>query len=380
VPFYSSKTARVGLFYVLLCALALAFAQQQRLGWCVEFRLALLRELLQDEQRAPDVLYLGSSRTLRGIRPLVAQQEFEQQGSALRSGVNLGNNGTPRQLNALVLEDWLEHHPAPKVVCVEFGDADLVNWPHELLSNVSTPADALRLAWHAPYLIRSAKEYRRILPVIEAGRVDSLREAMSRRHWHAELALSVLGRGPEDIVRTAFNAAANAWEARADGDPWVELRNPYWASSPPIDRETIEHQLAEAGWYRMDPESELMQNGRKLVDKRATEISAEDANAMRRKDVLAGNPLHRATLLYTRRIIELCRERDIRLVFHYMPGFRDGNGILSQEHEQFIKGLGEVFMPELQSLQAAEYYADPGHFTELGAERYTRELARFLAR
>ena len=380
MSFYPSKTARVGLFYVLLCALALGFAQRQRLGWCVEFRLAAMRELLQDEKLAPEVLYLGSSRTLRGIRPSIAKEEFERLGSALRSGVNLGNNGTPRQLNALVLEDWLAHHPAPKVVCVEFGDADLVNWPHELLSNVSTPGDALRLAWHSPYLIRSAKEYRRILPVIEAGKVDSIREVMSRRHWHAELALTVLGRGPEDVVRTAFNAFANAWEARASGEVWSGLRNPYWASQPPIDRETIDRQLAEQGWYRMDPQSDLMRNGRELVDKRAAQISIEAANALRRKDVLEGNPLHRATLLYTQRIIELCRERDIRLVFHYMPGFRDGNGILSVEHERFISGLGEMFIPDMQALQAAENYADPGHFTELGAERYTRELARFLAR
>jgi hypothetical protein len=379
VQFYRSKTARLGLFYVLLCAAALGVAQHQRLGWCVEFRLALLRELLQDEERAPDVLYLGSSRTLRGIRPKIADEEFQLAGGGLRGGANLGNNGTPRQVNALVLEDWLAHHPAPKVVCVEFGDADLVNWPHELLSNVSTPTDALRFAWNAPYLTRRARDYNRMSALAAAGKADSFLERLSRRHWHFELALAVLGRGPEDLVRTAFNALANAWEARDGGDVWSALNNPYWASEPPIERHTLDAQLGEDGWYRMDPESDLLLRGRAQVDARAAQIGIEESNALRRDDVIAGNPIHRADVLYTQRIAELCRAHNIRLVFHYMPGFRPAAGLVSKAHEDFIAAQGEVFLPDMQSLQAAENFADTGHLSDLGAERYSRALARFLA-
>ena len=376
--FLSSKTARVGMLYVLLCALALGLSQHERLGWCVDWRLAMLRELVQDEARAPDVLYLGSSRTVRGIRPAVATAEFETTNSPLRSGVNLGNNGTPRQMNALVLEDWLEHHAPPKVVCVEFGESDLVNWPNPLLPNIETPTDALRLVVHAPYFVRTAKDYGRMTALLKAGKADSIREMLSRRQWHMELALNALGRGPEDLVRTAFNGLANAWGARASGAAWSELFNPNWAVEPPIERRTLDQQVEQQGWYRMDPGHELLVAGRTLVEQKAAKISIEESNARRRDDAIAGNLANRADELYTERIAALCRARNIRLVFYFMPAFREP--LMSTAHEQFIAGLGEVFMPGMGALQAAENYADTGHFSDLGAERYTQELARFLAR
>jgi hypothetical protein len=52
---------------------------------------------------------------------------------------------------------------------------------------------------------------------------------------------------------------------------------------------------------------------------------------------------------------------------------------VSKAHEDFIAAQGEVFLPDMQSLQAAENFADTGHLSDLGAERYSRALARFLA-
>ena len=113
---FTTKTARVGIFYVLLCALSLGVAQHWRLAWCVDFRLATLRKLVQDESRAPDVLFFGSSRTVRGIRPKLAEEVFASAQTELKTGLNLATNGTPRHMNALTLEDYLAHHKAPKFV------------------------------------------------------------------------------------------------------------------------------------------------------------------------------------------------------------------------------------------------------------------------
>ena len=103
---FTTKTARVGIFYVLLCALSLGVAQHWRLAWCVDFRLATLRKLVQDESRAPDVLFFGSSRTVRGIRPKLAEEVFASAQTELKTGLNLATNGTPRHMNALTLEDF----------------------------------------------------------------------------------------------------------------------------------------------------------------------------------------------------------------------------------------------------------------------------------
>ena len=90
---FTTKTARVGISYVLLCALSLGVAQHWRLAWCVDFRLATLRKLVQDERRAPDVLFFGSSRTVRGIRPKLAEEVFASAQTELKTGLNLATNG-----------------------------------------------------------------------------------------------------------------------------------------------------------------------------------------------------------------------------------------------------------------------------------------------
>lgn len=378
--FLTSKTARVGVFYVLLCALMLIWSQHERLGSCIDWRLALLREMEKDKTLAPDVIFLGSSRTVRGIRPLVAEEVYAKSPGALHSSLNLATNGLPRHMNALTLEDWLDHHPPPKIVCVEFGDIELAPWPHELLGNISTAADALRLFVRAPYFVRGNKQYNAMMALNKEGKAFTLAQQMSRRHWHFEYALQVLGRGPEDVVRTAFNCIANALTAPAGHSFWSELENPYRAIDPPIEQRTLREQVDAHGWYRMDPQNELLRLGRVKVAEMAAkpDNSLEKANARRRSEVLDGNPVYLADVLETRRIAKLCREHKIRLVFYSMPPFRDGQ--MSQAHEDFLRSLGEIFIPDMASLELEENYADVGHLSDLGAERYTREFATFLAR
>lgn len=376
----TSKTTRIALWYVAFCALALAVSQRQRLGWCTDWRFAAMREFARDESRAPDVLFFGSSYTERGLRPKIFEEEFASSNAALRSALNLANNGVPQHVNSLVLEDWLAHHPAPKVVCVEFGQSNLINWPHVLLSNLSGPRDAVRLAWRAPYFVETPKRYWAMVERNKAGKAFDFSTQVSRRAWHFDLALEILGRGPEDVVRTGFNGLANAFEARGSGQVAKQLFNPYWSKNPPIDDSTIQDQVAQGGWYRVDPTTPTYAEGRAKVLARAAAISIADANAIVCEHAYAGERAHAANQLYVERIAAMCKRHGVRLVFHYMPAFRDKLGRPSPEHVAFMQALGEVYMPDMDTLQEEENYADEGHLSDLGGERYSRALAKYLAR
>ena len=64
----ASKTARVGLIYASLCGLLLWASLRERLSLAADWRYAALRELMLEEAPAPDVIFLGSSRTARGLK------------------------------------------------------------------------------------------------------------------------------------------------------------------------------------------------------------------------------------------------------------------------------------------------------------------------
>lgn len=374
----SNKTARVGIFYVLLCALALGIAQHERLAACVDFRLALLRKLLQNETLEPDVLFLGSSKTVRGIRPKIAAEVFAANGSELKSGLNLATNGTPRHMNALTLEDYLDHHPAPKVVCIECGTTELIPWPHQLLTNLMTPADALRVIERRPYFVPDSKAYNRMNALNKAGEAFSFEQQASRAQWHLELALKALGRGPEDIARAVFNCLANGWNARGSAATLKALRNPNFAFDPPIEDETLWQQLDADGWYRVPSGSEILIEGRTKVEAVAAKVPIDAMKGERRSEVFRGNQVYAADIEYTNRIVQACRERGIRLVFYLMPEFREAT--ISEDQEAWVRSLGELFVSDWDSLQQPENFADTGHLSDLGAERYTRALAAFLTR
>ena len=70
--------------------------------------------------------------------------------------------------------------------------------------------------------------------------------------------------------------------------------------------------------------------------------------------------------------------REIRLVFLYMPGFRDEQ--MSAEQEQFYREHGELFEPDLAALWKDEaLYQDTGHLTIEGARHLSAEIGAWLA-
>lgn len=372
--FLAHKTVRTALAYVALCALALGFARWQRLALCADWRFAALREEMRSGEPA-DVLFLGSSRTSRGVRPLVFEEALAELGRGPLRAVNLGVMGFPRQVDYLLLSDWLRDHPAPEAVFVEVGDVDLADRPHEALSRFMGPRDALRLALRRPYRAEDGEMLQRWSEDPE-GALDRLLRSTARGAFHLELALDALGRGPEDVVRWTWNHLRNGWERGLAPDG---LGFPYWAAppAPPIARAPLLHQLEHHGWYQLSRESGDWLNGKAEVAARASRV-AVDGPLERRypQDVLAPDR-YRFLRLYGRLLSDLCRRHGIRLVFFHLPGFRQRD--LSESQEALYESLGELYRPDRRALSDEALYQDPGHLSDEGAAWYTRRLAEWYA-
>jgi hypothetical protein len=382
--FLAHKSGRLAILYVLLCGAAFAYSRAERLALCPDWRFAALRELMKPKAAQGDVLLLGSSRTVRGLIPAVIEQEFKTLGQEPLSPLNLAVNGTPRHANYLELVDWLTDHSAPKVVCVEVGTPDVIDWPHQMLPRFVNATDAARLAVHRPYLVESQSAAGRLHVNDEQFHYD-VWMAIARTGLHIELALNVYGRGPEDIVRAGFDCAMNAWEEWRAGKGFAaaiaELDNPYWAQEPPIEPETLVQQIEDRGWYRVDPDSELARAAKVKVVRKAAAVSLEEAiaSAAALPYDIQKPPRFGATRLYTRLLSELCRKNGIRLVFNFLPGFRQKD-LLSPSQIELYRSSGELFVPDLANLQREEMYQDDGHLSIEGATQYSTELARFIAR
>ncbi len=395
--FLLQKSVRTAVLYVLGCGLCLAVSRAQRLSLCTDWRFAALRELQHvpgpgDGAPAPsreaadaeaagaDVLFLGSSVTARGVRPLVVEDELRALGARVPRLLNLAVMGEPRHVNFLQLESYLRDHPAPRIVCVEVGKVDLPDRPHPTVAGFMGPVDALRVALEAPYLYRDpAAEGRAVQRGAPEG-LDAWIAALDRRGFHLELALQAVGRGPEDLVRVAYNRARNAVSGQsADGrlPRLAGWRNPYWADDPPIELGALASQVERRGWYRIDPDTESYAVGLQRVRDKADRVTTEHAIEERLPVDLSDPGHHRFVRVYTRRLAELCERNGIRLVFLHLPGFRERN--LSADQVELYERLGSLYRPDLAALYIVENYADPGHLTARGAEHYSRELARYLA-
>jgi hypothetical protein len=363
-----SKTARTGLGYVLLCAAALWVAQRARLAQCTDARDAVIRELSLDRTGA-DVLFLGSSQTARGLIPEVFDARVrELSGREVRS-VNLAPFGAGRHIGFLELARWVASHEPPSIVVVEVGvTSDLVEYPHPVLARFMGPTDALRVVRHAPYVARDNREFAARLR--ERPRFDpaGLFRVLDRRALHLELALEVLGRGPEDCVRAAFD--------------WIVRRgsSPYWRPGAPDLEAIVARQVAERGYFRVPPDSPEGRAGKLKVEQRNREISYEAAlaQAPAGPDEFADPARFRPAKLYAREIAELCRAHGIRLVFLEQPNYR-GRPLRASQVELY-RSLGELVQPDRAVLFREESFQDAGHLSVAGAEHVSRALAdRLLA-
>lgn len=364
-----AKSARVGLIYIALCALAFGLSTRLQLGQITDARDATLRELMR-EPRAADVLCLGSSQTARAILPAEVERCAAQEGRADWRVLNLAPFGVGRHIGFLQLERWLSLHPAPKAVVVEVGvTADLVETMHQMLPRYMNFGDALRVVARRPYRFRDAKEQarkQRSPPLLDPGGVFT---ALDRVAMHLELALEALGRGPEDLVRAAFNLGATRGESL------------YFRPSEPSLRASVAAQVAERGFYRVEPESAEALAGRKKVEKQAARVDYERSLATSwdpasEPDVFADGERFLPAREYARALRELTARHGVRLVFLDLPNFRGKP--LRPSQLAFYRSLGELVQLDKAVLYREESFQDPGHLSAGGALFASRALAEHL--
>jgi hypothetical protein len=369
--FLGTKSASVGLLYIALCAAALSFSQRRLLGLVTDARDGALRELLRDPAPA-DVLCFGSSATARAVRPEALEQRVrEARGESWRV-LNLAPFGVGRHIGLLEFEHWLDTHAAPRFVVVEVGvTADLVESMHQMLPRYMGPGDAARVVAHRPYRYRDAREQRR--RTLDPPSFDpwGAFTALDRQAMHLELALRALGRGPEDVVRAAFNLASTGGDSL------------YFRPGDPLVRQALEAQVAERGFFRVTPESAEGVKGKQTVVQQAASVDYERAlttswNLAEEPDVFAEAGSFRAARLYAEALAELAKRRGVRVVFLDLPNFR-GKPLRPSQIE-FYSALGELVQLDKAVLYREESFQDVGHLSLVGAEHASRELAdRLLA-
>jgi len=362
-----SKSSLAGLWFLGFCALALAVSQHFELALCADARHATLRELVRAERDA-EVVFVGSSQTARGVIPeLFYQRAKELLGRDVRS-VNLATFGNARHISYLTLERWLEHHAAPRVVYVECGVlSDVPEFPHKTLTRFGKPRDALAMAWEQPYEFVDGREFVRFETSGAGFDVGGIFRAWSVALLNVDLALDVLGRGPEDCVRTLANFALERGAS------------PYWMPGEPAMRAEIARQVEERGYFRIELDSAEGIEAHRSVEKQAAAVSYEKALAAEWKgsDDFADPARFRVTRLYAEKIARLCRKRGIRLVFLDQPNFRGRP--LRPAQVAFYRSLGELFLQDKSVLYREESFLDSGHLSVAGAEFASRALAEHFA-
>ena len=153
---------------------------------------------------------------------------------------------------------------------------------------------------------------------------------LDRSGRQIELALGVLGRGPEDIARARYSTGCATPGTPGTRSKWApgrsELRQPLLgrAARAPDHPETMRQQLDDRGWHRMDhraPAGSPTTSGQGGALRRPRASPGGSAAVIaqhggrRRLRALRGD-----LRLYTELLVELCEERGIRLVFAFLPG------------------------------------------------------------
>ncbi len=388
----SRKTMVMGAWYVALCAVLLWYTRHERLQMVVDACFATIRELLAENVHA-DVLFLGSSRTLRGVVPDVFEQRCQAAIGTSVTALNLAILGEPRQVNYHVLRDYLSDHAAPNVVFVEVGMVDVSEDAHALVSRFMDVEDALRMVWERPYVY--CRPWAAEAPAVEVGgnpwpeapAVDRDIGAIDRFGLHCSIALDALGRGPEDLVRALYNRIANgvgSWFWAAEGESGgfrgflAGLHNPYRSPEARIDMSFVERGVGARGWLgwqALDWEQAVAAKER--LQERASRANVDGILRQRNRDIDLDDPERfRAARIYTRLLADLCRERGIRLIMMEVPGFLEPT--LSASQERFYREEAELFRPNRTKLYHESLYQDMGHFNHDGAVLFTEQLVRYL--
>ena len=383
---FTGKTGRTALLYLALCVAAVAVSNKHLLAWCGEWRHAALREVVLTAPDA-DVVFLGSSRTARGIIPKIFDQKHEEHVGAPATSVNLGIMGTSRQISYEVLRAWLARHEPPEVVFLETSETDLIQWCHPLLVDMLGPLEALDVIAARPYAYRDPKHYARENPRDEADRPfdpGGVFNAFEVVQLNVDTGLRALGRGPEDFSRYVSNRFWNGLDGRGWDNPY--RRSEVRPDVPEILPEVTGQQVEEAGWYLIAPQSSDGREGKDKVRARLENPNRIEAWRQQRgedpelkipPDRWEDATWYRPSRRYLQKVAALCQQHGVRLIVHELPEF--GAPRLTELQMDFHRQYAELYRPDMEILHRIDFFQDPGHLSTNGARWYSAQLAKYLA-
>jgi hypothetical protein len=213
-------------------------------------------EMAQD--RTPDVLFFGSSRTMVGIRPREVEGSFlSHDGDGNLGGLNFAVEDGNWIMTYALLSRYLNHLPAPAAIVIEVGVMDRKSDQHRLLRNVVRPQDLAAL-WG-------------IWPLGES----------------LELTLGVLGRGPMDCLYAGLHPSLHL-DSMVEQRGWVPQD---WSVAMPLRR-------------NQDPTTEELRTTLSTQSSPRDEVTVLDT-----------------AFHFARRCAELCREYGCRLILLHVPQF-----------------------------------------------------------
>jgi hypothetical protein len=203
-----------------------------------------MRRVLQCESlgRSPDLIYLGSSRTVEGISPRVIDGIVQEQTGQTTLGCNVGTFGSSMDVDYFTLKRLYDDGIAPKIIVESIYEWNFnVNAPDPADGNPGSLDQVFRLA--------------------TLGDLDDLRTQVSGLSGTAKLAEFVAGRlvpvygdrlgllstlcgshqiGPcASAVRSAVDPEEDGLYRKADRQGWVERASTAMTSLTPASRQEL---------------------------------------------------------------------------------------------------------------------------------------------
>lgn len=80
--------------------------------------------------------------------------------------------------------------------------------------------------------------------------------------------------------------------------------------------------------------------------------------------------------MYVRRMVDLCKEKNISFLFYYIPSYYDIKG--EPVNADFYNAFGEIISPPRRILDNKKNWSDEGHLNTAGADAVTEWMTDFL--
>lgn len=291
-------------------------------------RLKWIYERIHHDATPIDVAFIGTSHTQSGIDDARVEAQARAMGLDARV-VNFAVPHLGRDLEFVVVRELLAHRPVRTLV-VELQETE-ARAPHPGFQRLGTVQDLLQAPW-----------------LVNTGLVENFVRLPVRQTRYALAS----------VLPAAFGMQAAFDPAAYEGPHWNDTYIPHGFTEPRTRQED---------WAFHEPE----------LRKLRRETDAKEQLARRFDGLpLQSNLLYRYNEIYLQRMVDLARDKGVRLVFLYLPAPD------AQRLPRVASGL-QTFGPVLDArpiLQAPGLWQNADHLNVFGARVLSDWVAAELAR